>query len=97
MQGSALAGGAGIVTACDIALANKDSHFGYPEVRRGLVAAQVSTLLRRQIVMRHVRELLLVGEQIDAQRALEIGLINRRRSIWSFTSFPAGRLHSIIR
>jgi len=77
VQGSALAGGAGIVTACDIALANKDSHFGYPEVHRGLVAAQVSTLLRRQIVMRHVRELLLLGELIDAQRALEIGLINR--------------------
>lgn len=77
VQGSAIAGGAGIVTACDLAIADFDSHFGYPEVHRGLVAAQVSTLLRRQILMRHVRELLLLGALVDAKRALEIGLVNR--------------------
>ncbi len=77
VQGSAMAGGAGIVSACDLAIAEKEAHFGYPEVHRGLVAAQVSTLLKRQIPMRFVRELLLLGELIDAKRAAEIGLINR--------------------
>ncbi|MBA3816576.1 MAG: enoyl-CoA hydratase/isomerase family protein [Parachlamydiaceae bacterium] len=77
VQGDALAGGAGLVAACDIALATKEARFGFPETRRGLVAAQVATLLRRQIKMRDVRELLLMGESIDAQKAMEIGLINR--------------------
>jgi len=77
VQGDALAGGAGLVAACDIAIASKEACFGFPETRRGLVAAQVATLLRRQISMRDVRELLLVGESIDSQKALTIGLINR--------------------
>lgn len=77
VQGDALAGGAGLVAACDIALASKEAKFGFPETRRGLVAAQVATLLHRQISMRNVRELLLVGESIDSQKALQIGLINR--------------------
>lgn len=77
VQGDALAGGAGLVAACDMALASKEARFGFPETRRGLVAAQVATLLRRQISMRNVRELLLTGESIDAQKALSIGLINR--------------------
>lgn len=77
VQGDALAGGAGLVAACDFALASKEARFGFPETRRGLVAAQVATLLHRQIAMRHVRELLLSGEMIDSQKAASIGLINR--------------------
>ena len=77
VQGDALAGGAGLVAACDIAISVKEARFGFPETRRGLIAAQVATLLRRQIRMRDIRELLLVGESIDAQKALSIGLINR--------------------
>jgi len=53
------------------------SKSGYPEVRRGLVAGLVMTLLRRQIGERNMRELLLGSELIDAQRAKEIGLVNR--------------------
>jgi methylglutaconyl-CoA hydratase len=46
-------------------------------VRRGLVAGLVMTFLRRQIGERDMRELVLGGELIDAQRAREIGLVNR--------------------
>lgn len=77
VQGDALAGGAGLVAACDIAIASNEAHFGFPETRRGLVAAQVATLLRRQMQMRDVRELLLMGETIDANKAQSIGLINK--------------------
>lgn len=76
VQGDAIAGGAGLVAACDIAIATKEVRIGFPETRRGLVAAQVATLLRRQLRMRDVRELLLVGELIDSNRALEMGLFN---------------------
>jgi len=50
---------------------------GFPEVHRGLVAGLVMTLLRRQVAERPARELLLLGEMIDADAALRLGLINR--------------------
>lgn len=77
VHGAAIAGGAGLMSACDIALAAAGSKFGYPEVRRGMVAGLVMTFLRRQVAERHARELLLLGEIIDSERAVEIGLINR--------------------
>lgn len=77
VQGAAIAGGAGLMSACDIAVSTVDSKFGYPEVRRGLVAGLVMTFLRRQVAERHARELLLLGEIIDGERAEQIGLITR--------------------
>lgn len=77
VQGDAAAGGAGLVMACDCALMARGARIGFPEIRRGLIAAQVSTLLCRQICMRDVRELLLLGELVDSSRALGMGLVNR--------------------
>lgn len=77
VHGAALAGGAGIMSACDFAIAAQGTKFGYPEVRRGLVAGMVMTFLRRQLRERDIRELLLTAELIEAERALQVGLINR--------------------
>lgn len=77
VHGTAIAGGAGLVAACDFAVLADDAQIGYPEVRRGIVAAIVMTLLRRQLRERDARELLLLGEPVDARRALEMGLVNR--------------------
>ena len=77
VHGAAVAGGAGIMSACDFVVAAARTKIGYPEVRRGLVAGLVMTFLRRQIGERNVRELLLGSELIDAERAREIGLVNR--------------------
>jgi methylglutaconyl-CoA hydratase len=77
VHGVAVAGGAGIMSACDFVVAAQRTRIGYPEVRRGLVAGLVMTFLRRQIGERNMRELLLGSELIDAERAREIGLINR--------------------
>lgn len=77
VNGSAIAGGAGILSACDFAIVVQGAKIGYPEIKLGLVAAQVATLLVRQVPWRMVRELLFLGEYIDAERALEIGLINQ--------------------
>jgi methylglutaconyl-CoA hydratase len=77
VHGAAVAGGAGIMSACDFVIAAERTKIGYPEVRRGLVAGLVMTFLRRQIGERNMRELLLGSELIDAQRAKEIGLVNR--------------------
>ena len=77
VHGAAVAGGAGLMSACDFVVAAEGTKIGYPEVRRGLVAGLVMTFLRRQLGERNTRELLLGSELIDAQRAREIGLINR--------------------
>jgi methylglutaconyl-CoA hydratase len=77
VHGAAVAGGAGIMSACDFVVAAEKTKIGYPEVRRGLVAGLVMTFLRRQIGERNLRELVLSGELFDAARAKEIGLVNR--------------------
>lgn len=77
VQGAALAGGGGIAAACDITLAGKSALFGFPEVKRGLVAALVSVLLKGILSKKHLNELLLTGELISSDQAYRIGLINR--------------------
>jgi len=77
VNGPAVAGGAGLVTVCDLAQAVPTAVFGYAEVRRGLVAAMVMPHLLRHVGERAARHLLLTGELIDANEALRIGLINR--------------------
>ena len=77
VHGAAVAGGAGIMSACDLVVAAERTKIGYPEVRRGLVAGLVMTFLRRQVGERNMRELLYTSELIDAARAKEIGLVNR--------------------
>ena len=77
VHGAAVAGGAGIMSACDFVIAAERTRFGYPEVRRGLVASLVMTFVRRQLRERDLREILLASELFDAERAREMGLVNR--------------------
>src|SRR5438045_3259961 len=77
VHGAAVAGGAGIMSACDFVIAAEHTKIGYPEVRRGLVAGLVMTFLRRQLRERDLREVLLASELFEAERAREIGLVNR--------------------
>jgi len=76
LNGPAVAGGAGLMTVCDLAVVEPSAKIGYPEVKRGLVAAMVMPHLLRLVGERGARELLLTGKLIDANDALRIGLIN---------------------
>jgi len=76
VNGAAVAGGAGLVTSCDLALAAPDARLGYPEVRRGLVGAMVMPHLLRHVGERMARFLLLTGELISAEDSRRAGLIN---------------------
>jgi methylglutaconyl-CoA hydratase len=77
VHGAAIAGGAGVMSTCDFVVAAAGTKIGYPETKRGLVAGLVMTFLRRQLRERDIRELLLTGDLIEAERAREIGLVNR--------------------
>ena len=76
VHGAAMAGGAGLMSACDIIVAAENVKVGYPEVRRGLVAAIVMTFLRRRLREADARMLLLLGEPVDALVARSMGLVS---------------------
>lgn len=78
VDGFALAGGFELALACDLIVANANAKFGIPEAKRGLVAGgggvvRLPRLLPRPLAM----ELALTGDPITAQRAHDLGLINR--------------------
>jgi enoyl-CoA hydratase len=78
VEGFAVAGGFEIALACDLIVAARGTRFGIPEVKRGLVAAGGALLrLPRRIPYHLAMELALTGEPIDAERAFEVGLVNR--------------------
>ena len=77
VRGRALAGGAGLATACDLVLAHEGAEFGYPEVRIGFVPAMVMTMLRRAVGEKHAADLVLTGRIINAEEAERIGLVSR--------------------
>ncbi|MDP2470581.1 MAG: enoyl-CoA hydratase-related protein [Candidatus Palauibacterales bacterium] len=77
VHGRALAGGAGLATACDLVLAAADAQFGYPEVQLGFVPAMVMAILRRAVGEKRAFELITLGHSIDAETASRYGLVNR--------------------
>jgi methylglutaconyl-CoA hydratase len=77
VHGRALAGGAGLVTACDIAIAGASAQLGYPEIQRGFVPAMVMTLLRRAAGEKAALDLVLTGRLLGAEEARTTGLVSR--------------------
>jgi methylglutaconyl-CoA hydratase len=86
VHGNAIAGGAGLATACDLIVAAESSQFGYPEVHLGFVPAMVTALLRRAVGEKRIFELITLGERFGAQQAREWGLVAR---IFPDASFAA--------
>ncbi|EYT65698.1 enoyl-CoA hydratase [Dietzia sp. UCD-THP] len=78
VNGTALGGGCEIALACDLVVAADHAVFGLPEVRRGLVAAAGGAFrLPAQVPHRVAMEMILTGEPVTAERALDLHLINR--------------------
>lgn len=77
VRGRALAGGAGLATACDMVLAHPDAQFAYPEVRIGFVPAMVMTMLRRAVGATRAFDLAITGRTLSASEAAAIGLVSR--------------------
>lgn len=76
IAGAALGGGAGLVAACDIAVAEEGAQFGFPEVRLGLIPAVISTFVLARIGPRAARRYFVTGERFPASQALLVGLIH---------------------
>jgi methylglutaconyl-CoA hydratase len=77
VRGHALAGGCGLALACDMILAEHSARFGFPEVKIGFVPAMVMSMLRRNASEKKGFELITTGDEIGAEKAEELGLVNR--------------------
>jgi len=77
VNGPAVAGGAGLVAACDLAVMGEQARIGYTEARIGFVAALVGVILIRNVGEKHAKELLLTGKLVGAAEAYRMGLVNR--------------------
>jgi enoyl-CoA hydratase len=76
-RGHVMAGGMGLLLACDLALACEDIHFSTPEINVGMFPMMVLALLVRHVGRKRAREMLFLGERIPADLALEYGIVNR--------------------
>lgn len=77
VHGRALAGGAGLMTGCDIVLAQESARIGYPEIQRGFVPAMVMTMLRRAVGEKVAFDLAATGRVLTAPEAAAAGLVSR--------------------
>lgn len=96
VQGAALGGGAGLVAACDIAVAAEGTRFGFPEVRLGLIPAVISPYVLARIGESAARELFLTGERFEADKAREIGLVRAVVPEPDLDAAVDGRVHELL-
>src|SRR5258708_1887532 len=76
VDGPALGGGCELVAACDIVIASERARFGQPEIKLGVFPPVAAILLPRIIGEKRARELIMLGDMIDAAEALRLGLVN---------------------
>lgn len=76
-NGAAVGGGLELLLGCDLIVASADARFGLPEVKRGLFPGGRGTFLPLRVPLGVALEMLLTGDLVDADRAYEIGLVNR--------------------
>jgi enoyl-CoA hydratase/carnithine racemase len=76
-NGHVLAGALGLALACDLVIAKEGARFGTPEINVGLFPFMIMALIYRNVPRKKTAELMLLGEQISAQEAERIGIVNR--------------------
>ena len=76
VQGVATAAGCQLVATCDLAVASDQATFGTPGIDIGLFCSTPMVALTRNVPRKHAMHMLLTGEHVSAQRALELGLVN---------------------
>jgi methylglutaconyl-CoA hydratase len=95
INGPVIAGGAGLMLACDVVIGTPEAKFGLPEPRRGIVAGMVAPLLVFRIGASHAAHLLLTARTINASEAHRIGLyheIVNSDLVWARAQEVAGEI-----
>ena len=89
-NGHVLAGALGLALACDLIVAREGVRFGTPEINVGVFPFMIMALIYRNVGRKKTNELLLLGEQISAEEAERIGIVNRVVPAEEFDGFVAG-------
>ena len=77
IAGHCMGGGVGLAAACDVSVVADDARIGFTEVRIGVAPAMISVVCLPKLRRADAAELFLSGERITAERAVEVGLLNR--------------------
>jgi len=77
INGAAIGGGTGFVAVCDIAIAARSAKFSFSEVKIGVVPACIGPYVVKKMGEGKARELFITGERMNAERAHEVGLVNK--------------------
>src|SRR3954466_8854273 len=89
-NGHVLAGALGLALACDLIVAREGVRFGSPEINVGAFPFMIMALIYRNVPRKFTNEMLLLGEQIPAEEAARIGLVNRVVPAEEFDAFVTG-------
>jgi len=76
-NGHVLAGGIGLALSCDLVIAKQGATFGTPEINVGAFPFMIMAIIYRNVPRKKVNEMLLLGERLSAEEAVEWGLINK--------------------
>jgi enoyl-CoA hydratase/carnithine racemase len=76
-NGHVLAGGMGLALSCDLVIAKEGATFGTPEINVGAFPFMIMAIIYRNVPRKKVNEMLLLGERLTAEEAVECGLINK--------------------
>ncbi len=76
-NGHVLAGSLGIALACDLIVAKEGAGFGTPEINVGLFPFMIMALIYRNVPRKKTNEMLLLGERLTAEEALQAGIVNK--------------------
>jgi enoyl-CoA hydratase len=88
-NGHVLAGALGLALACDLIVAREGARFGTPEINVGVFPFMIMALIYRNVGRKKTNELLLLGEQISAEEAERIGIVNKVVPASEFDAFVA--------
>lgn len=77
LNGHVLAGGFGVVLACDLVIARQGVRIGTPEINIGVFPFMISALMQRNIPRKRMAELIFMGDQITVEEALDLNIVNR--------------------
>ncbi len=86
-NGHVLAGSLGVALACDLIVAREGVRFGTPEINVGIFPFMIMALIYRNVGRKAANELLLLGDQVSAEDALRIGIVNRVVPAAEFDAF----------
>ena len=77
VNGHVLAGGMGLALCCDLVIAKEGARFGTPEINVGAFPYMIMSIIYRNVPRTRVNEMMLLGERLSAEQAVEYGLANK--------------------